>query len=116
MSNVQILTLTPNKIEFLFRKNFKHASRAKNSSTKKGRGKGKPKLILRNPNWVRREGSPNLVNIPQNRGGGILRPTLLQDSSLTYAGRQDSDHFDPRTSGTNAERTRQREGNPNLVN
>ena len=33
MSNVQILTLMPKKIEFLFWKRFKHASRAKNSST-----------------------------------------------------------------------------------
>ena len=32
MSNVQILTLMPKKIEFLFRKKSKHASRAKNSS------------------------------------------------------------------------------------
>ena len=32
MSNVQILTLMLKKIEFLFRKKLKHASRAKNSS------------------------------------------------------------------------------------
>ena len=32
MSNIQILTLIPKKIEFLFRNKFKHASRAKNSS------------------------------------------------------------------------------------
>ena len=32
MSNVQILTFMSKKIEFLFRKKFKHASRAKNSS------------------------------------------------------------------------------------
>ena len=31
MPNVQILTFMPKKIEFLFRKKFKHASRAKNS-------------------------------------------------------------------------------------
>ena len=32
MFNVQILTLMPKKIEFMFRKKFKHASRAKKSS------------------------------------------------------------------------------------
>ena len=32
MFNIQILTLMPKKIKFLFRKKFKHASRAKNSS------------------------------------------------------------------------------------
>ena len=32
MFNVQILTLMPKKIEFIIRKKFKHASRAKNSS------------------------------------------------------------------------------------
>ena len=34
MSNVQILSLMPKKIEFLFRKKIKHASRAKNSIKK----------------------------------------------------------------------------------
>ena len=33
MSNVQISTVMPKKIVFLFEKQFKHASRAKNSST-----------------------------------------------------------------------------------